>query len=270
MKTTTSKSLNRIALPGILLIAGLSGNATAASKSWSMSGGDSSKAAYSIGSTVAASASSTVASAQGSAFADVAVLNSGWKRFAYANAYIKGTKTSLEANGRVDILGGTIWSATKYGSLNSFSATLPYLSKSWSPPISPVFVVGGIPVTVKPSVSVGISANVNGNVNTSTLAFNGSFAPASFDCSAGVSASVVSGLVRANGNLTLCRVSPSVTSNCSWKYRSANSSANLAYGTLGGSIDLEAGPSWFSYKLNLMSWTGYSANQSLFNESVRF
>ena len=270
MKNIASNSINKLALPGIFIIAGLSGNAIAASQSWNKSGGDPAKAYYSIGCTVAASATATTASAQGTAFADVAMLRSGNKRIAYATASVSGTKTSLAANGRVDFLGVTIWAPNKSGSLTSFSAAMPYISGSWRPPVAAVFLVGGIPVTVTPSVSIGIGGNVSGNVNTSTQTFSGTLAPISLDCGAGVTASVAAGLVRVDGNLTVFRLSPNITSSCSWKSRTASSNANLAYGTLGGSIDLEAGKGWFQYKLNLMNWAGFSGNQSLFNESVRF
>ena len=191
-------------------------------------------------------------------------------RVAYAAGSLSGTRTSIGLTGRVDFLGGNLWSYSRSQSANSHSASLPYISKTWKPPIPAPFMVGPVKVNVTPSVSVGIRGTLSGSLNPSTLAFTGTLAPATFDTSAGVTASALGGIVSVSGSLTICRVSPSLTSNCSWKDRTASSSAGVNYGTLGGSIDLLAGYKILSYKLNLMNWAGFSGSTPLFAESVKF
>ena len=59
MKNIAANNINKLPLPGFLLLAGLSGKANAALRSWSKSGCDPANAYYSIGGTVAASATAT-------------------------------------------------------------------------------------------------------------------------------------------------------------------------------------------------------------------
>ena len=270
MKYTTSTLRTTLAAAALLSALAITPAAQAASRSWSKSGGDPAKAAYNVGSTIEATASTSSAAIRGDAFADVAVLGSGWKRIAYASGSVSGTKTSLAANGRVEFMGGSLWSFSKSGSLTSVSSSLPYISKTWQSPVSPRFTVGPVVVTVTPSVSVGLRGSLSASISSSAQSFTGSLAPVGIDCSAGVTASALAGLVRVNGSITVCSLSPSVTSSCSFKNRTASSNAGLNYGTLGGSIDLQAGRSWYEVTWNLMSWNGISGYIPLFSDSVRF
>lgn len=254
----------------LLALLSLAGNIHAASKTWSNSGGDPSKAAYSVGSTVQTSANAASAVASGNAYADVAAFGSGYRRIASASATVTATKSSLSGNGSVQFLGGNLWSFNHGVSVNSINSSMAYVSRSWAPPVSPRFTVGPVVVTVKPSVSVGLSGNVSASISTTNQSFTGSLVPVGMDCGLTVTASALGGLARANGSLTVCRLNPTLTSTCSWKTRTISSNAGLSYGTLGGSINLEAGKSWYEVTWNLASWQGFSGYTSLFNESARF
>ena len=259
-----------VMLAGVIFAASFQCSASAASKSWSKSGGTSSKAAYTLDANASASASASSAYARGSASARVAFLGSSYMTIASASAQATGTKTSLSADSSVKFLGGTIWATSKSGSLTSFSASLPYLSKTWKPPVSPTYMVGPVPVKLTPSVSVGMSGSISANVNPYSLTFSGSLYPISIDCGAGVSASVANDWVRVNGSVTMCKLAPNITSSCSWKYRTARYDAGLSYGTLGGSINLVAGKGWLQYSLKLMELPGFSGRESFFAQSASF
>ena len=272
MLKNTTNIKNTALISGMFLGLGLGFNpsAKAASKSWITTGGIQSKAAFLAASNVSATANASSYNASANASADVAFLSSPYMRVAYAAGSLSGTKTSIGLTGRVDFLGGNLWSYNQSLSATSHSASLPYISKTWKPPVAPVFIVGGVPVKVTPSVSVGIRGSLSGSLAPSTLTFTGTLAPATFDTSAGVTASAAAGIINVSGNLTVCRVSPNLTSSCSWKTRTASNIATVDYGTLGGSIDLLLGYKWLTYKLNIMNWAGFSGSTPLFAESVKF
>jgi hypothetical protein len=257
-----------LALSGLLTLAFTAG-ASAASKTWTYQAGTSSKAAISASATASATANTSSCNVAGNAYADVAVLGSGYYRIASASGTATGTKTNCSLTGRIDFLGGNLWSYNSGISLVSLNASRSF-SKSWTPAVSPFFMVSVVKVTVTPTVSAGLTSSVSAGISPAAQSFTGTLTPATVDLGASVTASAIGGLVRVTGAITVGRVSPSLTSSCSFKNRQVSSSASINYSALGGSIDLAAGKSWYEVTYNLMSWAGYSSSTSLYNETVSF
>lgn len=231
-----------------------------------MSGGDPLKAAYSAGCSISASATTSGYNASGNGFADVALLGSGYMRIANADASISGSKTGRNIYANLKFAGSTIYS---YGQpAESMSST--YFTRTYKPAIAPTFIVGPVTVTVRPSMTVGLSLSAKASYSTATQAVTTTIKPSTFDCAGGVTASVALGIISVNGSLTLCRIDPTVTGSCDFKNRRASTNGSINYSTLGGSLGLKLGYGSLSYSRDLVSWSGYSSTQNVFSETLYF
>jgi hypothetical protein len=238
----------------VALLLAAASPAKAGVKNWTMSAGSPSTAAFSTGCNVGATATTSGYTINGDAFADVALLGSPYKRLVSAVGSVSntwaGNKSTRKLYGRLDAAGVNIYT---YGK-EADSLPTTYFTRTFESPYTAKFPVYGIPVTVKPNMTIGLGMRGSAGFSLATLTATASINPAIVDLAGGATATALGGLVGIYGNLTVLRLDPQISGSCDFRYRRANTTGTLSWTGLGGTMGVQATILGYVKKLPLATW----------------